>query len=257
MLAFASSSSSQSVPKPVIPIRRNADPVDCGRASIATPEHKLGSGTLARHAHPPSPSNSPQSLFRNVFARFLTFPSSQSFQSSSTDNGDLADFPGYIGSYEPYPLSVQASPQPRSRRQNLPPPVTDDNPLSFPSSQTVVFPSEPKDHSPIFDFKRLNLALVLQNSGSVARDHLASERTFLAYVRTSLALTSAGIGIVQLFATIDSKASSIQTLTQTNRRTKRFAVPLGVLTLTFSLFLLLLGEWFLPFKAKPLQRGEG
>jgi len=35
---------------------------------------------------------------------------------------------------------------------------------------------------------------VLENSGSVARDHLASERTFLAYVRTSLALASAGVG---------------------------------------------------------------
>lgn len=36
--------------------------------------------------------------------------------------------------------------------------------------------------------------LILENSGSVARDHLASERTFLAYVRTSLALASAGVG---------------------------------------------------------------
>lgn len=37
-------------------------------------------------------------------------------------------------------------------------------------------------------------SLLLENSGSVARDHLASERTFLAYVRTSLALASAGVG---------------------------------------------------------------
>jgi hypothetical protein len=37
-------------------------------------------------------------------------------------------------------------------------------------------------------------ALTLQNQGSVARDHLASERTFLAYVRTSLAIASTGIG---------------------------------------------------------------
>jgi Domain of unknown function (DUF202) len=38
------------------------------------------------------------------------------------------------------------------------------------------------------------ISLTLQNSGSVARDHLASERTFLAYMRTSLALASAGVG---------------------------------------------------------------
>jgi len=40
----------------------------------------------------------------------------------------------------------------------------------------------------------LPVSLCLQNSGSVARDHLASERTFLAYVRTSLAIVSAGVG---------------------------------------------------------------
>lgn len=39
-----------------------------------------------------------------------------------------------------------------------------------------------------------NLTLTLENSGSVARDHLASERTFLAYVRTSLTMSSAGVG---------------------------------------------------------------
>jgi hypothetical protein len=37
-------------------------------------------------------------------------------------------------------------------------------------------------------------SLTLVNSGSVARDHLASERTFLAYVRTSLAMSSMGVG---------------------------------------------------------------
>lgn len=36
--------------------------------------------------------------------------------------------------------------------------------------------------------------LTLENSGSVARDHLASERTFLAYVRTSLTIASTGVG---------------------------------------------------------------
>jgi hypothetical protein len=36
--------------------------------------------------------------------------------------------------------------------------------------------------------------LELENTGSVARDHLASERTWLAYVRSSLAIASAGVG---------------------------------------------------------------
>jgi hypothetical protein len=38
------------------------------------------------------------------------------------------------------------------------------------------------------------LSLVMQNTGSVARDHLSAERTFLAYVRTSLSFASAGVG---------------------------------------------------------------
>lgn len=42
--------------------------------------------------------------------------------------------------------------------------------------------------------RQLQPMLVLENSGSVARDHLASERTFLAYVRTSLAVASTGVG---------------------------------------------------------------
>ncbi|KAJ6612424.1 hypothetical protein B0H10DRAFT_1807550 [Mycena sp. CBHHK59/15] len=43
-----------------------------------------------------------------------------------------------------------------------------------------------------------SVCLVLENSGSVARDHLASERTFLAYVRTSLTIASAGVALAQL-----------------------------------------------------------
>ncbi|KAI0291789.1 hypothetical protein B0F90DRAFT_1647952, partial [Multifurca ochricompacta] len=48
----------------------------------------------------------------------------------------------------------------------------------------------------------------LQNTGSVARDHLASERTFLAYVRTSLSFASAGVALVQLFHVSISTSSN-------------------------------------------------
>lgn len=43
------------------------------------------------------------------------------------------------------------------------------------------------------------LLLTLENAGSVARDHLASERTFLAYARTSLTISSTGVGACFIF----------------------------------------------------------
>jgi hypothetical protein len=55
-----------------------------------------------------------------------------------------------------------------------------------------------------------SVSLRLENSGSVARDHLASERTFLAYMRTSLAIASAGVGkhpIPRLFHDNSSEAN--------------------------------------------------
>ena len=53
----------------------------------------------------------------------------------------------------------------------------------------------------------------LENKGSVARDHLALERTFLAWLRTSLAFASIGIAITQLFrlnTTIASRSQQYQ-----------------------------------------------
>jgi len=90
--------------------------------------------------------------------------------------------------------------------------------------------------------RRLKVSFVLENSGSVARDHLASERTFLAYVRTSLAIASTGVALVQLFTisantTTDNKLSFLPT----TRNLQAWARPLGATMVCFGLVVLAFG----------------
>lgn len=72
----------------------------------------------------------------------------------------------------------------------------------------------------------------LHNIGSVARDHLALERTFLSYMRTSLAMASAGVALVQLFNTSNhSDSGSVQ----------NFSRPLGASAIAMGLCVLAIG----------------
>ncbi|KAJ7173806.1 hypothetical protein C8R46DRAFT_1256428, partial [Mycena filopes] len=88
-------------------------------------------------------------------------------------------------------------------------------------------------------------SLLLENSGSVARDHLAAERTFLAYVRTSLVIASTGVGcfpsaLVQLF-TIANATDNKLAFVPTVRRIQAWARPLGATMVCFGLVVLTLG----------------
>ncbi|UNI14466.1 hypothetical protein JDV02_001095 [Purpureocillium takamizusanense] len=79
----------------------------------------------------------------------------------------------------------------------------------------------------------------LENKGSVARDHLALERTFLAWLRTSLAFASIGIAVTQLFrlnTSLSDTGSDIGSGTL-----KRLGKPLGATFLAISILTLLLG----------------
>ncbi|KAK0203634.1 hypothetical protein DFS33DRAFT_818232 [Desarmillaria ectypa] len=77
----------------------------------------------------------------------------------------------------------------------------------------------------------MKIRLVLANNGSVARDHLSLERTFLAYVRTSLALASAGVAVVQFCTIASTGLGHIQS----------YARPLGACTVVLSIILLVVG----------------
>lgn len=106
-------------------------------------------------------------------------------------------------------------------------------------------------------------SIELENKGSVARDHLALERTFLAWLRTSLSFASIGIAVTQLFRLNTSisnndSASSHAFTPATNlrdpfwiqpqavsnydyKRLRQVGKPLGATFLGISILILLLG----------------
>ncbi|KAL0080130.1 hypothetical protein J3Q64DRAFT_1624149, partial [Phycomyces blakesleeanus] len=48
-------------------------------------------------------------------------------------------------------------------------------------------------------YEKYSTSVLLENTASVARDHLANERTFLAWLRTSLSMITVGVAITQLY----------------------------------------------------------
>ncbi|CEL62636.1 hypothetical protein RSOLAG1IB_04992 [Rhizoctonia solani AG-1 IB] len=80
--------------------------------------------------------------------------------------------------------------------------------------------------------------MVLENSGSVARDHLANERTWLAYVRTSLAIASTGVALVQLFTIAAQQPAGTVLI---GAKLQRFARPLGAVIVAIGMSVLALG----------------
>ncbi|KAI9716844.1 MAG: hypothetical protein M1828_007505 [Chrysothrix sp. TS-e1954] len=77
----------------------------------------------------------------------------------------------------------------------------------------------------------------LENKGSVARDHLALERTFLAWLRTSLSFASIGIAVTQLFRL----NTSLNIDPDQSHRLRRAGKPLGATFLAIGIVILLIG----------------
>ncbi|KAF9025865.1 hypothetical protein BDZ89DRAFT_54592 [Hymenopellis radicata] len=89
---------------------------------------------------------------------------------------------------------------------------------------------------------KVMISLTLENNGSVARDHLASERTFLAYIRTSLVLASTGVALVQLFSISSHTTSDNATsFAPTSSLVHKYSRPLGATTVLLALLFLIIG----------------
>lgn len=93
-------------------------------------------------------------------------------------------------------------------------------------------------------------SLVLENKGLVARDHMANERTFLAWTRTSFVVLSLGIAFLQLYS-IQMRATeaildgiSFQ-LVKDGRVTamEHIGRPLGMICALSSIILMIFGYW--------------
>ncbi|KAJ7121634.1 hypothetical protein C8R44DRAFT_736417 [Mycena epipterygia] len=84
------------------------------------------------------------------------------------------------------------------------------------------------------------VSLVLENAGSVARDHLASERTFLAYTRTSLTIASAGVALAQLLSLSDRLNNQISVPLKP-KPFEVYARPLAACSILLALYVLGVG----------------
>lgn len=131
----------------------------------------------------------------------------------------------------------------------------DDTTARLPTAQTVIrrrASTSAEDTWFIQNMARYSPSYLLQNKGATARDHLgsierfhshsnnllvpylANERTFLAYMRTSLSLLTVGVAVIQLYR-LTSTSTTIHSATE-SALAKSCGLLFVVLGLCFILF---------------------
>ncbi|KAF8517413.1 hypothetical protein BU17DRAFT_49813 [Hysterangium stoloniferum] len=117
-------------------------------------------------------------------------------------------------------------------------------------SSSVTVPVE--NHASAASYLQLFIAvlpptLILKNTASTARDHLANERTWLAYMNTGLSFVGIGIALVQLleitaFQSMVAQADMVN-FSELGAAVKLTTRPLGVTIVFVGLVVPLLGLW--------------
>lgn len=139
----------------------------------------------------------------------------------------------------------------RAKKKTVSPEIVESHPSHMSASASRSFP-QASTRLRLRDLK----SITVENRDLAARDHMANERTFLAWLRTSLSFITIGIGIAQLFR-LDSAAESPLSLHSLKTQGKVLGasfIGLGILTLVFGVVRYFQVQYTLRFGMFPATR---